>query len=224
MEQNQTTRGQRIYAAFSYLRQAGIVKTQQEMADIMGANKTTVSQALNGNEQYLTDKFLSRFNAAAGDIFNIGWLLTGKGEMLDGVTNPVEGAMVPVVPLSAVGGTLRDIDQGNVTLTDCEVMRAPVNNAEFAIGVYGDSMAPTYPSGCRVFIRRIDPSSFISWGSVFVLDTINGIYIKEVQRGSDDEHIMCVSHNPSGRFPAFEVPLKDVFGMYRVLASITVTQ
>lgn len=224
MEQQETTRGQRIADAFSYLRKSGIVKTQQEIADMMGANKTTVSQALNGNESYLTDKFLSRFNNAFGEMFNIAWLLTGKGNMLEGELNPAEGVMVYVIPLSSVGGTLRDIDQGNVTLRDCEKMRAPVNNAEYAIGVYGDSMEPTYPSGCRVFIRRIDPTSFISWGSVFVLDTVNGIYIKEVQRGHDEAHILCVSHNTSGRYPAFEIPMCDVFGMYRVLASITVTQ
>lgn len=223
MEENKTTRGQRISEAFSYLRSTGMVRTQQEIADAMKANKTTVSQALKGNEAYLSDKFLSRFNRAVGDIFNIAWLLTGKGSMLES-QNPSDGVMVYVVPLSAVGGTLRDIGQGNVTLQDCEIMRAPVNNAEYAIGVYGDSMAPTYPSGCRVFIRRIDPESFISWGSVFVLDTVNGIYIKEVQRGHDDGFILCVSHNTSGRYPAFEIPLRDIYGMYRVLASISVTQ
>ncbi len=223
MEQKQTTRGERIAAAFSYLKSAGIVSTQQEIADAMNANKTSVSQALKGNEAYLTDKFLSRFNNAVGDVFNIAWLLTGKGSMLE-AQSPTDGVMVHVVPLSAVGGTLRDIGQGNVMLQDCEMMRAPVNNAEFAIGVYGDSMSPTYPSGSRVFIRKINPESFISWGSVFVLDTINGIYIKEVQRGHDDGYILCISHNPSGRFPAFEIPLKDVYGMYRVLASISVTQ
>lgn len=41
MEQQETTRGQRIADAFSYLRKSGIVKTQQEIADMMGANKTT---------------------------------------------------------------------------------------------------------------------------------------------------------------------------------------
>ncbi len=224
MEQKETTRGERIAAAFSHLKKTGVVKTQQEVADMMGANKTTISQALNGNDSYLTDKFMSRFNAAVGGVFNIAWLLTGRGDMLDGITSANSGVMVPVIPLSAVGGSLRDIDQGNVTLNDCETMHAPVNNAEYAISVYGDSMEPTYPSGCRVFIRRIDPSSFISWGSVFVLDTVNGIYIKEVQKGSDEAHITCVSHNPTGRYPAFEIPLCDIFGMYRVLASITVTQ
>jgi len=224
MEKKTTTRCERILAAFAHLKEKGLVKTQQDVADMMGANKTTVSQAFKGSEKYLSDKFLARFNATFNDMFNIGWLITGKGDMLDGVQHPADGVMVPVVPLSAVGGTLRDIHQGNVMLEDCEVMRAPVNNAEYAIGVYGDSMAPTYPSGCRVFIRRIDPTSFISWGSVFVLDTVNGIYIKEVQKGHDDNYILCISHNTSGRYPAFEIPLRDVFGMYRVLASISVTQ
>lgn len=139
MEHKTTTRGERILAAFSHLKSKGLVKTQQDVADMMGANKTTISQAFKGNETYLTDKFMSRFNSTFDDMFNIAWLLAGKGEMLDGVQNPADGVMVPVIPLSAVGGTLRDIHQGNVTLSDCEVMRAPVNNAEYAIGVVTSS-------------------------------------------------------------------------------------
>ena len=129
---------------------------------------------------------------------------------------------VPVVPLSAAGGTLQDIQCDGVV--PYENVVSPVNNADFAIGVYGDSMEPTYPSGSRVFIKRIDPSSFVAWGCCYVLDTVNGIYIKEVQRGSDDAHIMCISHNRSGRYPAFEIPMDAIHGMYRVIACISVTQ
>jgi len=217
-------RRKRFLTAFNYLRQEGIITSQKDLVEKMDANKATISSAMNGRDGYLTDKFLYKFNNAVGNIFDIAWLLSGHGTMLPNGEIASQMKTVPVIPLSAVGGSLRDIDQGNVTLDDCETMHAPVNNAEYAISVYGDSMEPTYPSGCRVFIRRIDPSSFISWGSVFVLDTVNGIYIKEVQKGSDEAHITCVSHNPTGRYPTFEIPLCDIFGMYRVLASITVTQ
>lgn len=85
MEQKTTTRCERILAAFSHLKKKGLVKTQQDVADMMEANKTTISQAFKGNEAYLTDKFLSRFNSTFNDMFNIGWLLTGRGVMLEGV-------------------------------------------------------------------------------------------------------------------------------------------
>ena len=219
-------RAKRFRTALDYLKQNGIIRTQQELADKMGSNKSTVSAAKGGDCEYLTDNFLVRFNRVVGNVFNLVWLLTGDGSMLMGDTGTLQGgAMVPCVKLqNCTGASLVEIDSDSVTAEDTEMVMSPVAGAQMAIGVYGDSMAPTYPSGCRVFIRRIDPTSFISWGSVFVLDTVNGIYIKEVQKGHDDNYILCISHNTSGRYPAFEIPLRDVFGMYRVLASISVTQ
>lgn len=217
-------RTKRFVQALNYAKENGLIKNQQELAEKMGSNKSTISAAKSGDPVYLTDSFLVRFNKVLDNVFHLPWLLSGEGEMLVSAMTIDQGLMVPVVPLSAVGGTLQEISVGGIDMKDCEMMRSPVNNAEYAIGVYGDSMSPSYPSGSRVFIRRIDPGAFISWGSVFVLDTVNGIYIKEVQKGRDDEHILCVSHNTSGRFPAFEVALHDIFGMYRVLASINVVQ
>lgn len=81
MEKKTTTRCERILAAFAHLKEKGLVKTQQDVADMMGANKTTVSQAFKGSEKYLSDKFLARFNATFNDMFNIGWLITGKGDI-----------------------------------------------------------------------------------------------------------------------------------------------
>ena len=219
----ETKRSDRLNIAFTYLKNKGMLKTQQELADRMESNKSSVSAAMNGNETYLTDNFLVRFNGAFNGMFSLVWLMTGEGEMLAGAQSSVSGTRVPQIPLSSVGGTLRDIACDGVELNSCEMVMSPVSNAEFAISVYGDSMSPTYPSGSRVFIRKINHESFIPWGNVFVLDTVNGIYIKEVQRGNDENHIMCVSHNPSGRFPAFEISLNDIYGMYRVLASVTVT-
>lgn len=210
--------------AFDHLRSEGKVKTQKDVADTMNADPTSISQALNGNERYCSDKFLVRFNSAFDNMFNMAWLMTGRGEMLEDVEANVVDNRVPLIPLSSAGNTLYNITSDGVQLSDCEVVVSPVNNAEFAIGVYGDSMEPTYPSGSRVFIRKIDPGLFIPYGSVFVLDTVNGTYIKEVQRGDDDEHIRCISHNTSGRYPAFDIPIKAIYGMYRVLACITISQ
>lgn len=72
----------RLLKAYEHLRSCGIVHTQNDVAGAMNANKTNVSYAFNGNEKYLTDKFLNRFNKAFDEIFEIEWLQTGKGEML----------------------------------------------------------------------------------------------------------------------------------------------
>lgn len=76
------TKKDRFNEAFRYLRGNGFVDTQKDVAIKMGASAPNVSSALNGVEGVLTDRFLRRFNAAFGDVFNEKWLLTGEGEML----------------------------------------------------------------------------------------------------------------------------------------------
>lgn len=71
----------RLNKAFSFLRGEQIVSTQQDVADKMGANKTTVSQAFKGTKRYLTDSFIRRFAKSFPEL-NAKWLLTGEGEML----------------------------------------------------------------------------------------------------------------------------------------------
>ncbi len=76
-------RKERLQRAINYLRMNGIVSSQVDAANKMGASEATVSNALRGNDRYLTDKFLKRFNDAFNGIFNINWLLDDEGEMLD---------------------------------------------------------------------------------------------------------------------------------------------
>ena len=73
---------ERIKKAYEYLRSTGKVHTQQDVADIMGVKKENISRAFNGNESYLTTKFMERFNSSFGNIFNTNWLIEEDGEML----------------------------------------------------------------------------------------------------------------------------------------------
>lgn len=80
---------ERINQAFSYLKDNGLVHTQRDLAEKMGATAPNVSSALKGVDNVLTDNFLLRFNNAFGGIFNDNWLLTGEGSMLtDPATAP----------------------------------------------------------------------------------------------------------------------------------------
>ena len=82
-------------------------------------------------------------------------------------------------------------------------------------------MHPDFPSGSRILIKKIDPSVYIAWGNVFVLDTVNGVIVKEVQPSAEEGKLICHSLNPNGKFKDFEVSKEDVNGMYRVLACVT---
>lgn len=78
-----------INSAYEYLRFKGIVHTQKDVAQKMGASVSNVSSALNGVESVLTERFLRRFNIAFGNLFNDEWLMTGEGEMLKPIVQTV---------------------------------------------------------------------------------------------------------------------------------------
>lgn len=219
---------QRLVSAYDVLRHRGLAFKHQDVANKMGASRPNVSAALNGDAKVLTDKFLKRFNAAYGGIFNDEWLLDGEGEMLskeqipDSGSNVEDGAYYTyLLPMTAAGGSLCGFSDEGVKLNDCERVVSPIAGVDFAITVYGDSMYPDFPSGARILIKKIDPTAFIAWGNVFVLDTVNGVIVKEVQPSEHDGKLLCHSLNPSGKYKDFEVSAVDVRAMYRVLACVT---
>lgn len=75
------TKKERLEKAFSFLRYEGIIKSQSDAAKKMGASRSSVSSALNGNELFLTDTFLMRFSNTFKQI-SIDWLLKEEGPML----------------------------------------------------------------------------------------------------------------------------------------------
>lgn len=159
---------------------------------------------------------------------NINWLLTGVGDMLnsedsDSYINKVEDEQthVPLVPLSAMAGKLSGFELDGITRNDCEMIVSPIKGASFAVPVVGDSMAPEYPNGSRVFVQEINPDSFIEWGKVYVLSTCNGIVIKQLRKSQLQGCVSCFSFNDNSIFAPFDVPLADVHGIYRVLACVS---
>jgi phage repressor protein C with HTH and peptisase S24 domain len=129
---------------------------------------------------------------------------------------------VPLLPIAAQGGSLNDFIV-SVKDRDCEHVVSPIQGADFAMTVAGDSMAPEYPSGAQILIKKINERAFIDWGKVYVLDTCNGSVIKRVFPADDKDpcKVKCVSINPD--YPSFEVNLdEDVYGVYRVLLCMSV--
>ncbi|KAA6320702.1 hypothetical protein EZS27_029555 [termite gut metagenome] len=74
----------RINRAIRHLKGIGIISIQQDIVNKMEVNKTSVSLALKGDSEYLTNKFLKKFNRTFGDIFNESWLLGETDIMLSG--------------------------------------------------------------------------------------------------------------------------------------------
>lgn len=84
------------------------------------------------------------------------------------------------------------------------------------------SMIPDYCPGDIVAIKRINGRAFIEWGKVYVLDTCNGVIIKEIQPSEDEGCITCVSRNNPEKYRPFEVNLdpEEFYGMYAVKGTV----
>ncbi|PDP59481.1 S24 family peptidase, partial [Prevotella intermedia] len=152
---------------------------------------------------------------------NRTWLLTGEGSMLTTEPslagfNEVEYTRVPLLPISAQGGSLNDFIV-SVSLQDCEKIISPIKGADIAITISGDSMADEYPNGSIVLAKRINERAFIDWGEVYVLDTCNGVVVKTLTPSEKEDCVRCVSINPNPIYAPFEVALNDIYGVYRVM-------
>lgn len=164
------------------------------------------------------------------------WLITGEGNMLvspsSSSTSPVReqdfprdesrtATFVKLIPVAVQGGSLTDYIY-SVKESDCELIASPIRDVDFAIQVSGDSMAPEYPNGSFVYVKRINERAFIEWGKVYVLDTCNGSVIKILVPSDREGYVRCLSINPDPKFAPFEVSLEDIRGVYRVLLCMSV--
>lgn len=194
-------------------------KTSQAIYDLQKGRTKTISPAM-------ADKITSCYPAV-----NRVWLLTGEGEMLKdalqknavqdmtnkSATDTLSDYETWLLPQTAHGGSLTSIPADGVLLQNCEKIISPIKGVDFAISVYGESMAPEYPSGSRVLIKRINPDAYIDWGKAYVLDTCNGVILKEVLKCEREGYVTCHSINPDPKFADFDVLMSDIYGMYRVL-------
>lgn len=151
---------------------------------------------------------------------NRDWLLYGEGDMTQ---KPRERKkddsaqfLIPLLPVEAYAGNLQAYSRG-VGANECSQIACPVKGAEFAIPISGDSMEPQIHNGSVAACCRINERAFIPWGNVLIIDTENGVYIKQVyesERGMD--FIEARSFNP--KYPKFDIPTSAIYGIYRITA------
>lgn len=102
-------------------------------------------------------------------------------------------------------------------------------DSETAIRVYGDSMAPTYPGGCVISIRKSN-ESFIVPGSVYLVETGYNRYLARLYYSADKTYYRCISDNTSVHqsgsmkgellYPEFQIPCSEVKGLWHVVGII----
>lgn len=148
------------------------------------------------------------------------WLLTGEGDMI----RQSSQADVPRRRIRYWADV--DATAGGVTLFDDMDEKKYIDMAipEFgdctdAVNLYGDSMLPLFKSG-QIIILKEWRESFIDYGNVYLVITKNGNrMVKYLRRGSDAQHVLCVSENQD--FDPFEIDRSDILRLFIVKGSIS---
>lgn len=150
---------------------------------------------------------------------NMDWLINGNGEMLNTISkhgneDKVTDDYVPLLPVEAMAGSLQGFSEG-YALKDCRKIKSPVQGADWAIQISGDSMEPDFKNGSYLYIKKMS-GGFIPWGQTLVVDTIDGVVVKNIYpiEGSE-EYIEARSINP--KYPPFKIETSCIIGVYRVL-------
>lgn len=165
------------------------------------------------------------------------WLLTGEGSMLASSSSSSPSstsipaahhapqgskAGIPLIPLDAIAGFPVD-DTAATYLESCERYVIPefqAKGAEFLIRVSGDSMVPLYYSGDLLACHKLTDIRFFQWGTIYVLETSQGILVKRVQESNEhDDCILCVSENDSVHKP-FLLPRDDIRSMSTIIGLV----
>ncbi len=121
---------------------------------------------------------------------------------------------IPLLPIEAMAGTLQGFSEG-VALESCRKIKSPVKGADWAIQISGDSMEPEYRNGSYLYIRKMR-GSFIPWGHTLVVDTYDGVVVKNIfPVENSKEYIEARSINP--KYPPFQIETSNILGFYRVL-------
>jgi phage repressor protein C with HTH and peptisase S24 domain len=189
------------------------------------SNGTLNKSRIEGRElsRRATELVLKKFQ----DINRV-WLTTGVGEMLltapPPPTEPPDGdtILIPVVNLDSRGGmAFNEEVQTDAYITGrLPFPKTIAHQGDVVIPIYGDSMEPTYKAGSMVLIREVELwREYLELGCTYIIGLVDDRrIIKTVMAGSDTQHYLLVSINPS--YQPQEIAKNIIRSVWRVIASV----
>lgn len=237
MQENRQEKSQIKQKILLYLKNKGI-------SEYKFYKESGVTRGILQQNNGISEDNIARFIAYAPDV-SIAWLIAGEGAMLktkrmfsespergevalyrkDTNFYPVSQAAEPDfsttrprIPFDAAAGSL-SIVTDSVSEAECERLPViPIFPAyDFTIFVKGDSMLPDIKSGDELACRFIHEGIAIKWGETYVIDTADGVVVKNLHRGPDNT-IICRSLNP--RFEDFTVVRSEIYRIARVVGLV----
>jgi phage repressor protein C with HTH and peptisase S24 domain len=188
---------------------------QQEFARRLGVSP---QQVTNYKSRSISRGAIRNIEKAFPNV-NPNWLLGTETNMFrdsNKKENPyfieTKEGQIPLIPINAIGVALSYADYSYKNY-DVSWYKIPsFRKSDFMIRVEGDSMEPKFLRGDIVACNQIPLTDlWFQWGKVYLVNTIQGALIKHIEKGSDDDHILLVSDNPS--YKPFEISKKELKGV-----------
>lgn len=186
----------------------------------IGASKGVLSRAIN-NGTDIQSKWLSLI-VENYPLYNLDWLLTGKGEMLKSIpekphTTTLMGEGTPYFDVDFIGG-FNEIFNDQTSKPNCNIVVPGFEKATLWCNVTGRSMEPKINHGDIIALRECTVED-IQYGEIYaiVLDTLRTIKI--LRRGSTPDTLLYVPINQPDYEPQ-EFPLARILRIFEVLGSI----
>jgi phage repressor protein C with HTH and peptisase S24 domain len=218
----------RFIKAFKKLESDGTIISKTDASTKLGCSPQVLTETLKGRMNATTpllQNFFKNYNV------NPNYVFLGRLPIINGDKKSIETVDedqaeyiktkkgLPLIPIDAMAG----IGTGDKTalLLDCEHYYIPEfqQKADFLIRITGTSMSPKYYNGDVVACKTIPVKTFIQWGKVYVMDTVQGALCKRLFESEKGEtHIRVVSDND--KYPPFEMHRDEIRALAIVIGVI----
>lgn len=214
---------ERLKKVILWLISQNIIESQEDLAIKLGYNPSSVSQIVTGVKP-ISEKFAKKICSLSSEI-NVNYLLTGNGQMLvekEDFYSSSKGMVLPLIGYPAMAGY--NEDNWSVMVSDCPLYAIPDISApaDFLIKVGGESMIPRYIEGDLLACKMITEVLFFQWGKTYVLDTSQGVMVKNIYEDKDNpDNVLLVSENVE-KYPPFSIPKSDIRKLALVVGSLRI--
>lgn len=216
---------QRVKKVIEVLKQGKYIRNQQDFAERIGADKSTISQVVNGKISVPNNLF-GKISKAFPQ-FNIEWLLNDKGEMLNGTAPQLSLASAQPIKSYTRGVPYYNVDflggfdlifNDSTIIPEYLIDFRDFNRATCWCNITGHSMEPEINHGDIIALREISDFSFIPYGEIYAIVTTSGMRtIKRIGPSSDPNCYALIPTNKSPEYGVQEIPRTSIMRLFEVL-------
>lgn len=224
-----------IESSIRTLQARGIIKTQEEFAELLHINPKSLSAAKNGTKGYCSDSLVGKIIAYMTDLdqgININHsphttVATGQGQInINGPMPPEEQEqeenMVPVIPTNLYKESDVNImeymeNEENEFTTSPAVQQFPKTDLFYTVQTM--AMYPHLHQGDILALKAVKKRTPIVNGELYAVDTVDlGVLVRFIYDRGDE--IELKGSEKADRFESFFINKNDIYTIFRVVGLI----